>query len=39
MRLRSTEFTPGFNFNGRIVAVDKVKVRARVEEASMSASA
>jgi membrane fusion protein (multidrug efflux system) len=28
--LRSTEFTPGFNFNGRVVAVDKVDVRARV---------
>jgi membrane fusion protein (multidrug efflux system) len=28
--LQSTEFTPGFNFNGRVVAVDKVDVRARV---------
>ena len=28
--LRSTEFTPGFSFNGRVVAVDKVELRARV---------
>ena len=28
--LQSTEFTPGFNFNGRVVAVNKVEVRARV---------
>jgi membrane fusion protein (multidrug efflux system) len=28
--LQPTEFTPGFAFNGRVVAVDKVEVRARV---------
>jgi membrane fusion protein, multidrug efflux system len=28
--LRPTEITPGFEFNGRVVAVDKVEVRARV---------
>jgi membrane fusion protein, multidrug efflux system len=30
LTLRPTEFTPGFGFNGRVVAVDKVYVRARV---------
>ncbi|MCC2662806.1 MAG: hemolysin, partial [Geminicoccaceae bacterium] len=28
--LQPTEFTPGFAFNGRVVAVDKVDVRARL---------
>jgi membrane fusion protein (multidrug efflux system) len=28
--LRPTEITPGFGFNGRVVAVDKVDIRARV---------
>jgi membrane fusion protein, multidrug efflux system len=30
LTLRPTEFTPGFGFNGRVVAVDKVYLRARV---------
>jgi membrane fusion protein (multidrug efflux system) len=30
LTLRPTEFTPGFTFNGRVVAVDKVYLRARV---------
>jgi membrane fusion protein, multidrug efflux system len=30
LTLRPTEITPGFDFNGRVVAVDKVDVRARV---------
>jgi membrane fusion protein, multidrug efflux system len=28
--LQPTEFTPGFGFNGRVVAVDEVELRARV---------
>ena len=28
--LQPTEFTPGFGFNGRVVAVDEVQLRARV---------
>ena len=30
LTLRPTEFTPGFTFNGRVVADDKVYLRARV---------
>jgi membrane fusion protein, multidrug efflux system len=30
LTLRPTEFTPGFGFNGRVVAVEKVYLRARV---------
>ena len=28
--LRAAEMTPGFSFNGHVVAIDKVYVRARV---------
>jgi membrane fusion protein, multidrug efflux system len=28
--LQSIEFTPGFSFNGRVVAIDEVQLRARV---------
>ena len=28
--LQATDFTPGFAFNGRVVAVDKVDIRARI---------
>jgi membrane fusion protein (multidrug efflux system) len=28
--LRPTEVTPGFSFNGRVIAVDEVQLRARV---------
>jgi membrane fusion protein, multidrug efflux system len=30
LTLRPTEVTPGFSFNGRVVAVDEVQLRARV---------
>ena len=30
LTLRPTEVTPGFGFNGRVVAVDEVQLRARV---------
>jgi hypothetical protein len=35
LTLRPNEVTPGFSFNGRVVAVDEVQLRARFELTSM----